>query len=278
MLDGYDFSKADEYPCGIKACATKHQHGYLVEASDGSITNIGGDCGKKYLNLDFDRVKNEYKARRKASDNLASITATRTGFAQYQARLDAVMTLAKQHAKCRKYLFDSMPTQLATMINMGKRGARDIVVTRRMSKREAAIHFAQTNTTGKDYDGRRPTIDEVFGKMEGGDIFRESIEDLIREQILRPLNAMLAITDFSLSTLSTKKLEDLSRDTNNAIRLITKAEELASAGVKFYSANTIKLFAHMGASAQAVGEAVEVITRLAEPSINTPAQPPPKQL
>ena len=62
---------------------------------------------------------------------------------------------------------------------MSKKGLREVVVIRRMSKREASIHFAQTNTSGKDYEGRRPTLDVVVGNLAGGDIFKENIDDLV---------------------------------------------------------------------------------------------------
>ena len=132
MHDHYDFLKEDEYPCGIKGCATTHQHGYLVSTSDGIFTNIGRICGAKYLDLDFDRVRKEYRIKRKASDNLASLTEIRANFSAHQDRLDSVISRVNLLAKCRKFLFEAMPNQFATSISMSKKGLREVVVIRRM--------------------------------------------------------------------------------------------------------------------------------------------------
>lgn len=262
MLDGYDFTKEDEYPCGIKGCATKHQHGYLVRTTDGILTNIGNRCGKKYLDLDFDRVKKDYTTRRKAADNLESLNNIRNNFSPYQSRLDSIVACCIIFARCRKCAFECLPDQLGTAMHMGRIGVREITRTRRMSKREASIHYAQTNTSSKDYEGRRPSIDEVIGRLSGLSIFKEDVQDFVRNEIIKPLDEMKAISDFSLEFLSDKKLEDLSRKTNIAIRQIAKAEDLIDQGFKFYSAENISLFELMGADKNSVAQTAMKITNI----------------
>lgn len=49
IIGSYAF--ATFLPCGLSSCHTPHGRGYLVLTSDGHETNIGKDCGKKYLAL-----------------------------------------------------------------------------------------------------------------------------------------------------------------------------------------------------------------------------------
>lgn len=267
MLDGYDFTKEDEYPCGIKGCATKHQHGYLVRTTDGILTNIGNRCGKKYLDLDFSRVKKDYLARRKAADNLASLKAIRSEFSLYQDRLDSIVASCIAFSRCRRLLSEQIPDSFGIAMNMGRNGTREIIKTRRMSKREASIHYVQTNTNSKDYDGRRPTIDEVIGRFDGISIFQESAQDFVRNEIVKPLDEMRSITDFSLDFLSEKKLEDLSRKTNTAIRHINKAEDMVEQGYKFYNADNLSLLELLGADKYTLSNSISMVSDIIASSL-----------
>lgn len=267
MLDHYAFGKSDAYPCGIKGCATSHQHGYLVKTSDGVYTNIGNICGKKYLDLDFDRVRKEYSARRKASDNLSFVLETRHNNETYQIKIQDMLRAAQVLAKCRRRLHDLMPGQLSMAITMGRRGMRDVVYSRRMSKREAEIHYEQTNTSSKDYPGRRPRVEEIAGNLLGAEIFREDIESLIKKEIAEPINAVTALSEFNVSVLTNKQLEVLSRNAGKALNLIRKAEELLALGVKFYSASNISLFKFMDADEDTVRKAVEELSAILSPTL-----------
>lgn len=45
--------------CGLSSCHTKHFRGYLVSTTDGRVTNIGVDCGKKHFGVDFDTMSRQ---------------------------------------------------------------------------------------------------------------------------------------------------------------------------------------------------------------------------
>lgn len=252
MLDGYEFSKADEYPCGIKACATKHQFGYVVKTSDGIFTNIGNRCGKKHLDLDYDRVKKEYKSKRKAFDNLASLTVIRESFHKYSSKIDWLTNAASILAGCRSKLFKAAPDQLSEAIQLGRKGFKDVLRVRRMSKKEAAVHYELTKTSSKDYEGRRPTTQDVVCRIVGGEIFKEDISGIISSQIATPLKALTDISDFSFSLLSDRALEKLSLDSNKAIRSISAAEQYISHGVSFYSPENLANMVVMGANKNSI--------------------------
>lgn len=234
MLDRYDFTKEDEYPCGIKGCSTIHQHGYLVRTSDGKLTNIGQLCGKRHLNLDFTRVRKAYREKRKAADNLKSIAEIRSSFSVYRIRLDDVMARSAALARCRSALRDCLPEQHDRVVEMGRKGRHEIVRVRRMSKREAQIHYSQTRTSRKDYEGGRPTVEEVVAILAGAEFFKESLGLLIKNQILPPLTSLIELNDDQIQAMTPRDLENLSRNVNNALRLIEKAEDIAGHGMKFF--------------------------------------------
>lgn len=270
MIDRYDFSKENEYPCGIKACATKHQHGYLVKTSDGILTNIGNRCGKKFLNLDFDRVKKEYTARRKAFDNRASLTMIRNEFNQYQSRIDRLTAISAAFENCKAKLLDVAPMQLSEAIQLSRKGVRDVSRTRRMSKREAAIHYELTKTSSKDYPGRRPTIEEIICRISGGEIFQENINAILSSQIVGPLTKLTDISEFSFSMLNDRALEDLSRESNKAIRAITMAEQLVNKGIAFYSGENLVKLTLMGADSLAIESCAAEISMIVDAAVMKP--------
>lgn len=65
-----NYQEKDLVRCGLSSCHTKHGKGYLVKVEDGTVTNIGKDCGKTHFGVDFESMSRqmdrdiEYKERR----------------------------------------------------------------------------------------------------------------------------------------------------------------------------------------------------------------------
>lgn len=273
MLDEYEFAKIDEYPCGIKGCRTAHQFGYLVVSDDGKVTNIGRICGKRHLNLDFTRVKKAYREKRKAADNLASITSIREEFSAYQARLDRVKYLSKSLAECREILREKLLTQSIRLTEMSQKGSNQIIRTRRMDKREAQIHFLRTGTSRKDYEGGRPMIEEPVARLDGCSFFRQSLGLFLKKQILPPIEQLLSMTGEQISSMSPKDLENTSRNVNNALRLISSAESMVDHGLKFFAQENLQKLLLMDAPQENLDKVIAQAVKLSEDSIKWPALP-----
>lgn len=262
MLDHYIFAKADAYPCGIQQCKTTHQHGYLVRTSDGKLTNIGRICGKKFLHLDFDRVRKSYKEKRKAAANLASISEIRAAFAVHEKRLEALLARNRRLVKCRDEFREWLPEQFRHVCELGRRGESEIRISRRMSKREAALHFEQTGTSRKDYPGGRPYVEESRGRLDGCAFYRESLGLLLKKHVMPPLDALKAIGDEQLATLTPKQLEDLSRNTNKALGLIPEAEALAEQGLRFFARQNLERLALMDSEEASLSRMIKACEEL----------------
>src|SRR5579871_2045899 len=62
-------------PCGLSSCHTPHGRGYLVQAVDGRLTNIGKDCGKKYFSVDFEQMVKIYDRDLRAKERREVLVA-----------------------------------------------------------------------------------------------------------------------------------------------------------------------------------------------------------
>ncbi|WP_338659155.1 hypothetical protein [Yersinia intermedia] len=56
---GY-YDSTQKRTCGLNNCHTPHFKGYIVVTNDGSETNIGNHCGKKYFDVDFENMSSEF--------------------------------------------------------------------------------------------------------------------------------------------------------------------------------------------------------------------------
>lgn len=55
-----NYNELEFVVCGLSSCHRKHGKGYLVRIADGSITNIGKDCGKTHFGVDFESMRRNF--------------------------------------------------------------------------------------------------------------------------------------------------------------------------------------------------------------------------
>ncbi|MGV4191132.1 hypothetical protein [Citrobacter freundii] len=56
---GY-YELPNKVKCGLSNCHTPHFRGYVVETDNGSETNIGHACGKRYFDVQFETMSSEF--------------------------------------------------------------------------------------------------------------------------------------------------------------------------------------------------------------------------
>ncbi|EPM2835478.1 hypothetical protein ACTLLX_002597 [Citrobacter freundii] len=56
---GY-YELSNKVKCGLSNCHTPHFKGYVVETDNGSETNIGHACGKRYFDVQFETMSSEF--------------------------------------------------------------------------------------------------------------------------------------------------------------------------------------------------------------------------
>ncbi len=265
MLDDYQFAKIDEFPCGIKGCRTPHQYGYLVRTTDGKITNIGRDCGKRHLKLEFTKARKAFREKRKAADNLKSIMTIKEGLSPYEDRINNLLSLSRALNDCREVLREKMPLIHGAVVTMAEKGTNQIIQSRRMNKREAEIHYLHTGTSRKDYEGGRPTIEEAVARLDGCGYFRANLGLTLRKKLTPPIDELKSLTAEQIERIKPKELENLSRNINNALRLIDWAESLAEIGLKFFSQDNIQKLSLMGATPEQISRLGKEVEKLQTP-------------
>lgn len=263
MLEKYELAKVDEVPCGIKGCRKKHMYGYLVVSSDGRITNIGQDCGRNHLGLNFSSAKASYNVRRKAISNRKAVDQIRAELAKHQDRISRIKSLSSALNRCREVIREWMPIQAGELIEMAYKQRSVIVVERQMSKREAAVHFAQTGTSRKDYVGGRPMVTEEVGRLVGVAFFGSDLSAFISKSVSPAINEVSALTDSDIDELSAQAISDLSKRLGDSLRNIREAEKIADHGLRFFTPDNAAKLKLMGASEENVKRLAPALSELA---------------
>lgn len=262
VLTEYEVAKIDEVPCGIQGCRQRHMHGYVVFTSDAKITNIGKDCGKKHLGLEFTQARKSFKVRRKAADNRKAVAKSFDELHVHQSKIDHLLKLSRALGRCKKVLREWSPAINAKLVRMAEIRSSQIVVERRMSKRDAQVHYLQTNTSRKDYERGRPMVEEKVGTLDGLPFFRTSLAALMGKSVTPAIDRLKALSEQEIRDLQPREVEGLSRDLGNAIRSLREAEQLADQGLRFFTPENVSKLAHMGATEQSLIGLVQAISEL----------------
>tara|TARA_R110000850_G_scaffold275207_1_gene414136 strand:- start:15824 stop:16786 length:963 start_codon:yes stop_codon:yes gene_type:complete len=263
MLIDYALAKIDEVPCGIQGCRKKHMYGYLVVTSDGRITNIGQDCGRNHLGLNYSSTRKSYKARRKAISNRQAIAEARAELSKHSAKIERVRSLSGALSRCRNVIREWMPIQAGELITMAAERNSSIMVERLMDKREAQIHFIQTNTSRKDYVGGKPMVSEVVGTLAGVAFFRSSLSSFVARKISPAIDEVISLSDSDIEEMTPEYIAQLAKRLGDAIRNISEAEKIAEQGVRFFTPDNVSKLTLMGASEENVRKLSGPLSELA---------------
>lgn len=166
-------------PCGIRQCRTAHRNGFIIELKDGSVSHVGGYCGKKHFGATTWKARlRNFRAATKAQAKQTALHEART---KAQAILSAGILRPDGLDRTQKMLaeFDRLPASLRdTLIAKAQDRTPDILRYRSANEKE----IREAKFYGKPKPGR---ISEVVGRLEGLDailpsrradrIWRESI-------------------------------------------------------------------------------------------------------
>src|SRR5690606_2505928 len=194
MLTDYAFDKANETQCGISGCKQKHQRGFIVGTDDGKVTNIGKDCGKTHLGLDFSRARKEFNYSRKADSNRTTITTVIADIAAQQSRIDRIQAFAKHLNACSFSFRRLMPDTYRKVCEMAKRDNPVITRPKALTGRDAELYFEMTKTRPRDYPGGVPVVDEPVDTLSGHRFFRDMIGASVTHRILKPRDELISLT------------------------------------------------------------------------------------
>lgn len=243
----YSFSKADETKCGILGCKQTHQNGWLVASSDNLVTNIGKDCGKKHLDLEFSKVQAAFKERRRLESNNETIARIRAEIEQESPRIARIVDIGTALATC-SFLFKKELSEVSNKVaGMARRRNSTITEARALTGRDADLYLQQHRLRRSDFPGGIPVVEVPIGSLEGISFFRDQLSVVVMANLVRPINEIKGFSEEQISDMSLPRLDKLSRMSQDALRAIGPAEHYIEEGIKFFSPTNIGKLSLLGA-------------------------------
>lgn len=132
--------------CGLSNCHTKHYRGYLATTTDGRITNIGVDCGKKHFGVDFETMSRQLDRDWQNQERRETLTAGLNKVEGWQKKCEFLLN--SEHSASWLYkqyrLINSadggLPKRVINILrDMMKKGTNVLIIEREATQREKEI-------------------------------------------------------------------------------------------------------------------------------------------
>lgn len=148
VIGGYEFD--EEVHCGLP-CNQPHNRGWLVVTTDGLVTNIGKDCGKKHFGLEFEAARVSYERERERFERKEAIRRAKNRLPALREEVAAIKAGGATwvNGELRKLLEPGHVPQVirAALAQMVKSGTARVVIDKRVS--------SETQKSMEDQAGRR---------------------------------------------------------------------------------------------------------------------------
>jgi len=240
VLSDYHFR--DQALCGLKACRTPHNHGFLVVTEGGVETNIGQYCGRTHfgeeifhsLQADHQRLRERADLVKRAKDLQASVPAI-------EARINDFMSTerfgAKWLTKVRAELYALIGTSLESLEAAQQRG--DFTVREYRQRTEEEIENLMAATKGLTRAMARDAT-AVIGALEPMPWIMFDCKGRLITGLLRPL---LAFAPLDPDRIASPKLKDTLKSFDACTRTLEDADAAAASAVRFLSDRNLRLLA-----------------------------------
>ena len=238
-----NYTESDFVRCGLSSCHKKHGKGYLVKIEDGTVTNIGKDCGKTHFGVDFESMRQNFdrdiqnKERRenlKAFQNhipefrkiIAEVRTEDAGADWVFHNINALTTPGK-----------GVPDSIVDTVRRVTR-TRNAVLTNPRFATKAEREQAEVSE-GRKIDGPY-YINEPVGQLEGiGVLYAEND---IRELLILGLEKLLKdIEALDVDSLPSPKLRTNINLATGADAQLSRARASVNAGRIFLRADNLKV-------------------------------------
>lgn len=246
IIGDYSFSAKEQLPCGLKGCRTAHQNGYVVETVNGLETHIGGDCGKRYFDVNWGDLKATFKRAEEDRDRQAwldDVLVQREGLlVKAKAVLQAIVAASARVNEIVEKIDRESATKSAFLAVARSGGAVQIE-----RKVDAEIAAAMSLT-----EKQRITLDTV-GRIDGIEVavFPQNAKRSPGEQaianvkilVLQPLNALSAT---SLRNLNSRQRKERAKEIEQAKALLANAEDYIRQAHRFLLPENLRQIAKIG--------------------------------
>ncbi|MBL4835915.1 MAG: hypothetical protein JKY26_18340 [Pseudomonas sp.] len=183
-----------------KRCSQLHQHGFVVERSDGSKVLIGNCCALKHLGLDDEQVRQEFKKLSATERQSIRRHKVETMLKQRESLISRVRATTIKFRGLQNevsLIFSTLPAEVGgVLIDRWKRNAFEVSWEYLLIKKGA-------DENGKPYEERN-WYSHSFGKLKGLGLWLQLDQQLYQEILLglrRQLEAIPTNTRLSQAEL-----------------------------------------------------------------------------
>jgi len=183
-------------PCGLKSCHQLHFRGYVAENEDGTRTNLGHRCGRKWLGAEnWDLMKNVLHADIRAKKHRETVDTFKARIPELRQSLRAM----REHPSGASWAWLTLsqlelPHRVWPVLErMVKSTDGRLMIEREATAEEAALH--DTRTRAREDSDRPRYIEVQAGYIEGilAKDPRKNLRDLLTYGILANLDRISKI-------------------------------------------------------------------------------------
>lgn len=242
----------DLAPCGISSCRQKHLRGYLVQSSDGLITNIGNRCGLREFGVDFTRD------RKRVDDLVAqhrreeSIRATIRSLPTMITELEQIEQDYKLLSQLKNRLFGALDMSLFQ--HLKARANRDETTIKRMVRRtqEEMQAYLATNSN-VNFERDRESIqykEEIVAVLEGLAFIRARFKDIVDVGVITPLRNLQKTKESDIPLMTKRELMSNSKWIGELPAKMNQTRDIIAAGWRFFTRENIMKLKLLGADSK----------------------------
>ncbi len=240
VLSEYHFQR--QVLCGLKACRTPHNHGFLVITESGIETNIGQYCGRTHFGEEiFHTLQADHQRLRERADLVRRARELQALVPSIEARINAFMHTnkfgAKWLTKVRAGLYALIGSSLESLEAVQQRG--DFTVKEYRQRTEAEIENLMAATKGLTRAAARDAT-AIVGALEPMPWIMFDCRGRLITNLLEPLLAFAALDP---DRIPSPKLKGTLKFLDGHARTLDEADAAAASALRFLTDNNLRLLA-----------------------------------
>lgn len=228
-------------PCGLSTCHTSHGKGYLVATSDGRETNIGKDCGKRYFEVQFERMAKAFDRDLRNKERRETLVTLQHRIPAIERRIAALMD-GPEGAKWvnRQLVRLKDPSRGMSQAVIGIVGGlirrRSGELTR--SRVATEDELERMRAMGQRIQPGVNFVEETVGQLEGVSALYK--ENEVRRLLVDEMANLAVVRNLDVENAKEKKLRDLAKWSESIEPNIAQAAEVIAAGRRLLTRGNLR--------------------------------------
>jgi len=236
----------DYVVCGLSSCHHKHFCGYLVTTKEGTITNIGKDCGKTHFGVDFETLSRKFDRDMANAERRETLQAAQAKLDGWLSEVDTLKDQDKGASWLNKQIkaIRDLPEKVRDALGKMVRDRSPVVTKQRLAaKQEKEIMVEMRSLKEEDAEGPVYVDDEV-GSLDG--LAALYPENDIRELLIKDVHAgLVEVQEMDIESASEHELRTRAKWVNEVDTKLKQCRDIIKTGVRFFDAENISLLAEI---------------------------------